>query len=144
MDGVGRLSRPRKPEQDRLDAGVCLLVALYLTERRECLMVGDMRTGYIVVPHSADLRKELDARCNASGREPSEWARVFRQFGVGNLKVFNEPCDCIVQRQVFFEHLLLVPCSQFQPAFRKEIIDANTFHQSFPRSDLPESFLPTI
>jgi predicted RNase H-like nuclease len=67
---------PRKCDQDGLDACLCLLVALYFAERKECLMVGDLQTGYIVVPHSPGLRTELDARCNLTGRVPSEWVRI--------------------------------------------------------------------
>jgi predicted RNase H-like nuclease len=69
---------PRKSDQDGLDACLCLFVALYLTEQKDCLMVGDRRTGYIVVPYGAGIRAELDARCRQSGRVPSEWARAFR------------------------------------------------------------------
>ena len=69
---------PRKSDQDGLDACLCLLVALYLAERKYCLMVGDRQTGYIVVPHDAGLRAELDARCNQTGRVPSEWVRAFK------------------------------------------------------------------
>jgi predicted RNase H-like nuclease len=69
---------PRKSDQDGLDACLCLLVALCLAERKDCLMVGDRQTGYIVVPYGAGLRAELDARCNQTGRVPSEWVRVFK------------------------------------------------------------------
>jgi predicted RNase H-like nuclease len=47
MDIVGWLAAaaqktsPRKSDQDGLDACLCLLVAIYLTERKDCLMVGD-------------------------------------------------------------------------------------------------------
>jgi predicted RNase H-like nuclease len=69
---------PRKSDQDGLDACLCLLVALYLAQRKDCLMVGDTQTGYIVVPYGAGLRAELDARCNQTGRVPSEWVRSFK------------------------------------------------------------------
>ena len=69
---------PRKSDQDGLDACLCLLVALYLAEQKECLMVGDRQTGYIVVPYAPGLRAELDARCNRTGRVLSEWVRAFR------------------------------------------------------------------
>jgi predicted RNase H-like nuclease len=69
---------PRKSDQDGLDACLCLLVALYLAERKDCLLVGDRQTGYIVVPYDAGLRAELDARCNQTGRVPSEWVRAFK------------------------------------------------------------------
>jgi len=78
IDGAARKTSPRKSDQDGLDACVCLLVALYLAEQKNCLMVGDLQTGYIVVPYGAGLRGELDGRCNETGRAPSEWVRVFR------------------------------------------------------------------
>jgi len=46
------------------------------------MMVGDLQTGYIVVPHSAELHAELDARCKKTGREPSEWVRSFNLTGI--------------------------------------------------------------
>ena len=78
IDDAARKSPPHKSEQDGLDACICLLVALYLGERKDCLMVGDRQTGYIVVPYGPELRAELDARCNKACRVPSEWVRVFR------------------------------------------------------------------
>jgi predicted RNase H-like nuclease len=78
INDAAQNSSPRKSDQDRLDACLCLLVALYLAERKDCLMVGDRQTGYIVVPYGAELRAELDARCNQTGRVPSEWVRAFK------------------------------------------------------------------
>ncbi len=75
---VAQNTSPRKSDQDGLDACLCLLVALYLAERKDCLLVGDRQTGYIVVPYDAGLRAELDARCNQTGRVPSEWVRAFK------------------------------------------------------------------
>ena len=68
---------PRKCDQDKLDACLCLLVALYLAERRDCLMVGNRQSGYIVVPDCAELREELDARCNQIDPVPSECVTEF-------------------------------------------------------------------
>ena len=78
IDDDAQNTSPRKSDQDGLDAGMCLLVALYLAERKDCLMVGDLRTGYIVVPYGAELHAELDARCSQTGRVPSEWVRRFK------------------------------------------------------------------
>jgi predicted RNase H-like nuclease len=78
LAAVGKAPLPRKRDQDGLDACLCLLVALYLTEGHNCLMVGDRHTGYIVIPDGATLRTELQARCHKTGRIPSEWVRVFR------------------------------------------------------------------
>jgi predicted RNase H-like nuclease len=69
---------PSKNDQDRLDACLCLLVALYLAEGRDCVMVGDCRTGYIIVPHGADLVSELEARCCRIGRAPSDCVHIFQ------------------------------------------------------------------
>jgi predicted RNase H-like nuclease len=78
IDTAAQKTSPRKNDQDGLDACLCLLVAFHLAERRDCLMVGDLKTGYIVVPHGAQLSAELHARCNQTGRMPSEWIRVFK------------------------------------------------------------------
>lgn len=77
LDDIARSSRPRKSDQDGLDACVCLLTALHLIEMRECLMVGDQATGYIVVPYGRTLSDELMARCKQTDRDPSEWVRSF-------------------------------------------------------------------
>jgi predicted RNase H-like nuclease len=78
IDGSALKAPPRKCDQDGLDACICLLVALHLAEGKDCLMVGDLQTGYIVVPHSVELHTELDIRCNETGRVPSEWVQEFR------------------------------------------------------------------
>ncbi len=78
LDDAARRTAPRKRDQDGLDACVCLLVALYLVEKRECLMVGDQLTGYIVVPYGESLSEELKARCEQTGRVPSDCVRSFR------------------------------------------------------------------
>jgi predicted RNase H-like nuclease len=69
---------PPKSDQDGLDACLCLLVALYLAERKDCLMVGDLHTGYIVVPYGDGLHDELNARCNEIDYVPSKWVRKFK------------------------------------------------------------------
>ncbi len=66
-------SRPSKRDQDGVDAGLCLLAAIMLAEGQECLMVGDMTTGYILVPSGADLRQEVEDRCSATGRQIADW-----------------------------------------------------------------------
>jgi predicted RNase H-like nuclease len=78
IDHAARNPSPRKRDQDCLDACLCLLVAVYLAERKNCLMVGDLHTGYIVVPYGAELHDELDARCSQTGRVPSEWVQRFK------------------------------------------------------------------
>lgn len=76
---VGRNLTPRKSEQDRLDACLCLLVAIHYSEGKDCLMVGDMQTGYMIVPCNNGLCTELEARCDETGRVPSQWVRVFKK-----------------------------------------------------------------
>ena len=49
-----------------------------LAEQKGCLMVGNRKTGYIVVPYDAKVHEELDDRCNKIRRGPSEWVRKFR------------------------------------------------------------------
>ena len=71
------LEKPHKRDQDALDACLCLIVGLHLTPPRECLMVGDLRTGYIVAPASDALERELASRCTATQRAPEEWLRRF-------------------------------------------------------------------
>lgn len=78
IDRQAKNPSPRKADQDCLDACICLLVALHLAERRDCLIVGNGESGYIVVPDSAVLRTELEARCSAVGWLPRDWVRVFR------------------------------------------------------------------
>lgn len=70
---------PSKRDQDCLDACLCLLVALYLSEGKDCLIVGDRQTGYIVVPYETKLREELDARCSQTHRMPSQWVRAYKR-----------------------------------------------------------------
>ena len=57
---------------------MCPLVALHLAEGKDCLMVGNLESGYIVAPHSAELHAELDARCEVTSRAPAEWVRMLR------------------------------------------------------------------
>lgn len=78
LDSAKINPKPRKREQDGVDACVCLLVALYLAERKECLFVGDQETGYIVVPYDAELAAELIARCIDTGRVPADWIQRFQ------------------------------------------------------------------
>ena len=81
INDAAQNTSPRKSDQDRLDACLCLLVALYLAEWKCCLMVGNRQSGYIVVPYGAGLHAELDARCNQTRRVPSEWVKGFRLRG---------------------------------------------------------------
>jgi predicted RNase H-like nuclease len=64
INDAAQKAAPNKSDQDKLDACICLLVALYWVEGGCCLMVGDQQTGYIVVPYSDEIHRELDARCD--------------------------------------------------------------------------------
>lgn len=78
IDEAHDKDRPGKRDQDKLDACLCLLVALHMAEGRDCLMVGDHQSGYIVVPHSPSLQSELEARCSVTVRPASEWVCTFK------------------------------------------------------------------
>lgn len=69
------LERVRKRDQDRLDACICLLVAIQLGRGENCMAVGEDATGYIVVSHGNALSDELSARCNKVGWSPSAFVQ---------------------------------------------------------------------
>lgn len=77
LDEACNNTAPRKWDQDGLDACVCLLAALHFAEAKDCLMVGNLDTGYIVVPYGEALREELKCRCRQTGRDPAQWIRTF-------------------------------------------------------------------
>jgi len=56
-------AQPRKTDQDQLDAAICLLIALRwrLRPREESLMLGDLASGYMILPASPDVRERLTA-----------------------------------------------------------------------------------
>lgn len=60
----GKIDRPRKADQDRLDSALCLLIALHwrLRPRQESIMLGDLTTGYIVLPASPEVKHRLIGR----------------------------------------------------------------------------------
>ncbi len=68
---------PRKAVQDALDACICLVTAFFLAEGKDCLMVGDVKTGFIMVPYGEDLHQELEIRCKTTGRDPQKWIKIF-------------------------------------------------------------------
>lgn len=79
LEAAGQHSRPSKKDQDGVDACLCLLVSLSLAGGRECLMVGNMDSGYIIVQQSVSLHAELTIRCKATGRSPQDWLQVLRR-----------------------------------------------------------------
>jgi predicted RNase H-like nuclease len=70
--------KPRKTDQDQVDACICLIAALHLAKGADALFVGNCATGYIVVPDSEALRNELASRCHELAYVASDWLRVFR------------------------------------------------------------------
>ncbi len=77
-DAAVSLDRPKKRDQDKLDACLCLLVALFLAEGRQCLAVGDPGTGQVVVPHSEALFSELRDGVETDRRGEERHLRVLR------------------------------------------------------------------
>ena len=75
---IGQCTSPRKQDQDRLDACICLLVALCLVKGEECIIVGDMKSGNITVPYGESLYEELAVRCDKTGRVRAEWVQSFQ------------------------------------------------------------------
>ncbi len=56
-------NKPSKADQDRLDAFICMLVAVRwrLDDPSASAMIGDLQTGYIVTPTSAAAGRRLAA-----------------------------------------------------------------------------------
>ena len=55
------LARPRKADQDMLDAALCVLIALRwrLGPRQDSILLGDLTSGYMVLPASQVVRERL-------------------------------------------------------------------------------------
>ena len=60
---AGAIATPRKADQDRLDAALCTLIALRwrLRPASESLLLGDMASGYMVLPGSPAVRARLES-----------------------------------------------------------------------------------
>jgi predicted RNase H-like nuclease len=58
---VGKIEQPRKADQDRLDSALCVLVALRwrLRARSHSLLIGDLKSGYMVLPVVPAVRERL-------------------------------------------------------------------------------------
>jgi predicted RNase H-like nuclease len=78
LDNMANKPIPGKSDQDGLDACLCLLVALHLIRKEDCLMLGNLYSGYILVPFGDTLFAELQARCQLTDRTASEWLEKFR------------------------------------------------------------------
>jgi predicted RNase H-like nuclease len=68
LEDLRGLATPTKSTQDRLDAALCLLIAIRwrLGARDESIVLGDLQTGYIVAPVSPAVMARLSQ--DASGR----------------------------------------------------------------------------
>ncbi|WP_419826831.1 DUF429 domain-containing protein [Sphingomonas sp.] len=66
---AGELPAPRKADQDRLDAMLCLAVAMHwrIEPAERSIMLGDTVSGYMVAPASADVRSRLIAAAGRTG-----------------------------------------------------------------------------
>lgn len=63
------LAAPRKGDQDKLDAAICALVGLMWRTKPppETVMIGDLETGYMIAPASAEVRSKLKMAALRSG-----------------------------------------------------------------------------
>jgi len=61
---VKEIGAPRKSDQDKLDAAVCLLAAIRWMQwpRKYSIMIGDLATGYITSPVSSQIRQRLEVK----------------------------------------------------------------------------------
>lgn len=68
-DGMARLAQPRKADQDRLDAAICVLAGILWRAgpAGASAMLGDLAQGYMVTPISAATRLRLDAAAARRG-----------------------------------------------------------------------------
>jgi predicted RNase H-like nuclease len=57
------LPTPGKPDQDRLDSALCVLIALHWRRRprAESAMLGDLATGYMITPAAGEARVRLQS-----------------------------------------------------------------------------------
>ncbi len=83
-DSLAKKRAPRKHDQDRIDACICLLVALKVAEEEACLVVGNVESGYIVAPYATELYDELGARCDKTGRTRVQFLSVIGNVGDGS------------------------------------------------------------
>ena len=63
-DGMVKLEAPQKPNQDKIDAAICLLIALWWRKARGdhgLTVIGDRASGYMVTPTSHETREIFQA-----------------------------------------------------------------------------------
>ena len=66
---VAEIPAPVKADQDKLDAVICLLIAIRwrLQPREHSAILGDLVNGYMVIPASAEVRAYLETAAPAKG-----------------------------------------------------------------------------
>lgn len=77
IDSIQHIPKPRKTDQDCLDACLCLLVAMDMAEGETCLLIGEQKTGYIVTTASELVVNEFAERCIETERNPTGWIHRF-------------------------------------------------------------------
>lgn len=78
LTDLSGIERPIKRDQDALDACLCLIVAIHYCRSQTCLFVGQLHSGYMVVPYCPILESELVNRCRKTWRNPPDWVRQFQ------------------------------------------------------------------
>ena len=61
--GMAASDSPRKPDQDKIDAAICLVIALWIRKgwaKQGLTVIGDLKGGYMVTPTSPETRKALE------------------------------------------------------------------------------------
>lgn len=96
---AARASTPNKALQDRLDAVLCLLIALAWRRgpAHSSLVLGDLATGYIVTPAEGEPRRRLLAAADRYG-VPVDDAKAFRGDSVGPLVPLTRPAVALALR----------------------------------------------
>jgi len=74
--------KPRKRDQDGIDACICLITGLHLADGKQCIMVGDTNSGYMIVPFTDALYQELVIRCEKTGCISAEWVQPFTRYNL--------------------------------------------------------------
>ncbi len=64
-----QLERPRKADQDKLDAVICALIGLHwkIAPRHQSVMIGDLSTGYMIAPALNGVHERLKTKGTETG-----------------------------------------------------------------------------
>lgn len=77
IESIRYLESPRKSDQDRLDACLCLLVAIEMATSENCMVIGEQKSGYILTSSSEVIKTELTQRCVKTELDPTKWIHSF-------------------------------------------------------------------